>query len=514
MKTYTYEDSLYGIIVLGPLAYTIVNTPIFGRLRNIKQLGLVDYVTSSANHTRFSHSLGVYYLAGKMLDVIKQKHPNITFSNKYLGNNVKLSNKIIEYIKIGGLCHDIGHGPFSHIFDDIILKDSTHPNKSHEKRSELLIEILMKSICPNIEKKYINFIQSIVNPSDEDVGWVYQIVSNNKNGIDVDKFDYISRDVRFLSTVRELRFDSLFEVRIDNNGNLCYPKYTDFPITELFHARYSLHKQLYQNNRVKLLEYYLSEIYKLMDPILHITKSIENMDSFITFTDATVFQHIEHQDRLAIPRPYRPFVEKATDLYKIFNNASLRYRYIGQYMDTTRFLTLDDFITPLTPEPFSNISAIDPSANPLVNPSVFDPSDIEQSTDVPSAVEQSVVEQSVVEQSDVTSAVDQFETTLSSVNDMLKKDVQITADDILILTTIISYSSKPSLSNIYLYEYDDNENLISHEMNHNVISSMMSERLPNEYISFVYMKTKSPTKMNIIKTRLKALENNNKNTNV
>ena len=65
-----------------------------------------------ATHTRFEHSVGVCYLAGKMIRSIAKNQPEL-----------KITKKDIELIEIAGLCHDIGHGPFSHLFDHYVLKN-------------------------------------------------------------------------------------------------------------------------------------------------------------------------------------------------------------------------------------------------------------------------------------------------------------------------------------------------------------------------------------------------------
>ena len=99
----------------------IVNTYEFQRMRNIKQLGFCYLVYPAAMHSRFEHSLGVYHLAGKMLDRIIQLYPNKKYLIPELNSEpISLTKKIIECIKIGALCHDIGHGPFSHIFDNVL----------------------------------------------------------------------------------------------------------------------------------------------------------------------------------------------------------------------------------------------------------------------------------------------------------------------------------------------------------------------------------------------------------
>lgn len=277
-------------------ALKIINTPEFQRMKEIKQLGLCHYVYPAAVHTRFEHSLGVYHLAGKMLCKIQQEYPDREFDIIDLGpDKRKLNPKIVECIKIGALCHDIGHGPFSHIFDDTLLKKSEHPNKHHELRSCLITRMLCeRELSDELDEDHISFIVSIINPKKHHTGALYQIVSNNLNGIDVDKFDYLARDSINLGLNTEFNINRLIEeFIIDHNGNIAYPKHCSIDIYQLFHSRYMMHKKVYSHKTVKLIESMMSDIFIKIDPIFNISKSIEDMQLFCKLTDNTIYQYIQ-----------------------------------------------------------------------------------------------------------------------------------------------------------------------------------------------------------------------------
>lgn len=286
--------SVYGSIRVDPIALKIIDTPEFQRMRFIKQLGLCYYVYPSANHTRFEHSLGVYHLAGKMLDEIIFQYPGKKYNIPDFGY-VPLDEKLILCIKIAGLCHDIGHGPFSHIFDDILLRGSTHPNKDHEVRSCLIIEKICKRELSDIfEQRHIDFIKSVINPQEEHRGAIYQIVSNYLNGIDVDKFDYLVRDAKTLGIGNSFNPDRLInEFIIDKNGNIAYPKHCSMNVYEMFHNRYMMHKKVYNHKTTKLVEMMISDIFIKVDKIFKMSESIENIDAFCKLTDDTIFNYIK-----------------------------------------------------------------------------------------------------------------------------------------------------------------------------------------------------------------------------
>ena len=107
-------DPVHGFITITPLMQNITDTPEFQRLRDIRQLGACNYVFPTATHSRFEHSIGVAHLGKEFLNrlVINSwgdKQPLKVEENDYL------------MVELAGLCHDLGHGPFSHLFDSFVL---------------------------------------------------------------------------------------------------------------------------------------------------------------------------------------------------------------------------------------------------------------------------------------------------------------------------------------------------------------------------------------------------------
>jgi uncharacterized protein len=102
-------DSVHGSIGLSKLELAIINTQSFQRLRNIKQLGLVHFVYPGADYSRFSHSIGVCNLTGKILDAYRQK-------------GIEISGTDVQKYRLAGLLHDIGHYPFSHAMEHALAK--------------------------------------------------------------------------------------------------------------------------------------------------------------------------------------------------------------------------------------------------------------------------------------------------------------------------------------------------------------------------------------------------------
>lgn len=267
---------LYGNIELTSLACSILDTREMQRLREIKQLGATYFVFPSATHTRLEHSLGVYHLAGIMATNLRKKHPE-----------ANITDRDIELIQIAGLIHDIGHGPFSHLYDHYI-KSNEEPD--HEERGLLMFETIVKREKLEFSKEEVNEIQKMIEPTRNEMhNWKYQIVANKACQIDVDKIDYILRDSFHLGIPHSGEFKKLLEdVRLNmtpnNNIELVWDSKLQFDIYSLFTTRYRLHKKVYTHHTVKGCEYIIIEIMKLLQQHYKKTKMPLHMrtDSVIT----------------------------------------------------------------------------------------------------------------------------------------------------------------------------------------------------------------------------------------
>lgn len=308
-----YEDAIYGTIKFTGYLKDIICTPIFFRLRNLYQTGACHIIFPKMNHTRYEHSIGTSYLAGEMIKWIFENIDN----NKlyyYFKDDEQLrfyyachnNKKIITMVQIAALCHDIGHGPFSHMFDDVILKGiGDHPYAHHEIRSCEILKCLIfsiKGMRENFSDSDIEFMQNLINPNPElHFSWIYQIVSNSVFDIDVDKIDYILRDSQRIG--RSVNFDyKNFISDLDVIENkICYNTIHENEIIRLLSTRHDLYKNYYCNPQVIAIQYMYRDIFALIDPILNISKSIDTLESFIKMTDPYVLgilNNYEHSNEL------------------------------------------------------------------------------------------------------------------------------------------------------------------------------------------------------------------------
>ncbi|RLM57233.1 HD domain-containing protein [Halobellus sp. Atlit-31R] len=161
----TIKDSVHDHIEVGGVAAALLDTEPVQRLRHIKQLGTVQLVYPSANHTRFEHSLGVYHLADRALD--------------HLG----IDGIQAERLRAAALLHDVGHGPYSHNVEDVTHR---HTGKYHDDVHELLEEGRVGEVLREHDLDPAHIADLVAG--DAQYG---QLVSGE---LDVDRMDYLVRD--------------------------------------------------------------------------------------------------------------------------------------------------------------------------------------------------------------------------------------------------------------------------------------------------------------------------------
>lgn len=214
------NDSVWGTQRFAPYELTIISLPIVQRLRQIRQMGFVNYVYPSAIHTRFEHSLGTAILSDKLFLYAKKD------GERFLDDNDR------THIRIAALLHDIGHGMFSHTSEEIYgsslslmidedLPDNANP-KPHEYFAYLLLQTeAFRDFFKKISSHYRMDIDSqrianhIVGVCDNE-SQRYKVSFIN-GAFDADKLDYIYRDSHFSGIPLLLDLDRLmYEIEISS----------------------------------------------------------------------------------------------------------------------------------------------------------------------------------------------------------------------------------------------------------------------------------------------------------
>ena len=291
IPTYPYKtiyDPIHGHITFSKIMWDIIDTPQFQRLRNLKQLSTSYFIFPGNNHTRFEHCLGTGFLSN---DLINRCFDILNNSNNK--SEEKFPYNEIEYLKncvsIAGLCHDIGHGPFSHSFENI-LKRMGISWWDHEEFGGRILEYLIDdNNIDDIDKEMLKMINSLIegnNINKSEYKWIYQIVANKENSIDVDKFDYIQRDI-FHSGVKTLSVDyeRIFkDINIIDN-NICFNAKNDINLHSLFQARYHLHQKIYNHPQSICVESMINDALFLSKDYFKISEAITSPEKFIKLDD-------------------------------------------------------------------------------------------------------------------------------------------------------------------------------------------------------------------------------------
>ena len=170
------NDPVFGFINIPKgLLYDIVRHPLLQRLTRIKQVGLSSVVYPGAQHTRFQHSLGAFYLMSEAITQLTSKG-NFIFDSE------------AEAVQAAILLHDIGHGPFSHVLEDTIVQ-----GVSHEEISLMLMERMNKEMNGQLSLAIQIFKDEYPKR------FLHQLVSGQ---LDMDRLDYLRRD-SFYTVVTE-----------------------------------------------------------------------------------------------------------------------------------------------------------------------------------------------------------------------------------------------------------------------------------------------------------------------
>ena len=265
LRTQRLRDPVHGLIVfeendnLVQLAWKLINTPEFQRLRRIKQLGVSEFVFPSAVHTRFAHSIGVFHTARKLVRIIERE----STAGRPLDENRA------DVATIAALLHDLGHGPFSHTFERV--QASRGVRRRHEKWTAEIIRNTDGAIRPLLEAYRAGITEEVASlfAAEDPIDIYHAVVSSS---FDADRLDYLQRDRLMTGTgAGAIDFDWLMEhVRVadividapDDETPEDTTKVATFcldskalPAAEQFLlSRYTLHEQVYLHKTTRCIE--------------------------------------------------------------------------------------------------------------------------------------------------------------------------------------------------------------------------------------------------------------------
>ena len=232
-----FNDPVYGFItVTDPLVHRLINHPWFQRLRRITQGGLSHLVYPGAHHTRFHHALGAMHLMEQALEVIQRKGTEVSSSEMQAG-------------MVAVLLHDIGHGPFSHTLEGVLIPGIHHEDLTLEMMRQLnqemegVLEMAMQMFLGTYHRPFFN-----------------QLIASQ---LDVDRLDYLRRD-SFYTGVAEgvIGSERIIKMMVVHNDELLLEEKGIYSIEKFLIARRLMYWQVYLHKTVLGAEALLHTIFR------------------------------------------------------------------------------------------------------------------------------------------------------------------------------------------------------------------------------------------------------------
>lgn len=227
----------------------LINTREFQRLRRIRQLGVANYVFHGAEHSRFTHSVGVYEITRKICDLFQRNYPS-----KEKGDGLWNDDERLVAL-CAALLHDVGHGAYSHTFEHIF-----HTN--HEKMTTEIItsshsevNAVLRKVAPDFPEKVASVIEkSYPNPQ------VVQMISSQ---IDADRMDYLLRDSYFTGTnYGTFDLTRILRVMKPYSDGISFDMSGMHAVEDYIVSRFQMYQQVYFHPVSRSIEVILSHLLK------------------------------------------------------------------------------------------------------------------------------------------------------------------------------------------------------------------------------------------------------------
>ena len=312
------KDPVHGYVYITEEEKNIIDSFPVQRLRRLRQLAGAEYVYPGANHTRFEHSVGVLYLAGKVAE-----NPNIS---------EHMNEEEAEMVKIAALLHDVGHGPFSHVFEQLLINklDKTHEDITSWVISKGELKDALSKIGYKPEEIAKLAVGTLHRPKKT---FLDQIVSS---AVDVDKLDFVVRDT--YHTGAEYGYIDVFRLihALDVlEGNLAVDLGALSALESLIIARIESFKSIYFHRVGRAAQIMLAIAMEKANEELGLTQ-FKTPEEYLAMDDYTVWTMLKNckkssgiirdlERRRLLKCAYeRTFYEKDTMVSNIFSRETYR----------------------------------------------------------------------------------------------------------------------------------------------------------------------------------------------
>ena len=263
-------DPIHDFITVCPHELDLIDSSVFQRLRRIRQLAGAHLVYPGAQHSRFEHSLGTMHIAGQAANVLEEKGC--------------LDSNDSKNIRMAALLHDIGHGPFSHLFEELLQKKK---KISHEEMGKKLIlqskigDLIAKS---GFDKKFLSNLAF----GNSKYQFMNEIISG---GLSADMMDYLLRDGYFTGAEHaKVDFMRIIHSLDVHDKKLSLDKSALYSFESMMISRYQMFKAVYFHKTVRSAEVMLLESMLLADNELDLTT--DDLEKYVQLTDEFVISKL------------------------------------------------------------------------------------------------------------------------------------------------------------------------------------------------------------------------------
>lgn len=272
-KSVTIMDPVHGFVRVKEPELAVIDTSAFQRLRLIRQLASAYLAYPGANHSRFEHSIGVMHVAGLACSILEDKG--------------YITQDETSLVRLGALMHDVGHGPFSHVLDELIHEKF---GISHEDTTQ---NIVRRS---EIADRLSEYGFSPKKMSDLAVGkqtgkkkFLNDIIAGS---LSADIMDYLQRDSYYTGAgfgkVTIERIIDSFEVY---ENRLALQRDALYTFESLAVARYEMFKAVYFHKTVRAAESMILRSFEIADDYIHISDTTD-LERYLSRTDESVLHEI------------------------------------------------------------------------------------------------------------------------------------------------------------------------------------------------------------------------------
>lgn len=264
-------DPIHRYIRFSEVEKDVIDSPPFQRLRRIRQLAGAHLVYPSAQHSRFEHSLGAMHIAGLAGENL--------LVNGYIDNA-----ETIQELRLAALLHDVGHGPFSHLFEEVL---ETRCGTSHEEIGRHIIR--ETEIADTLEKSgYSADLISRLSFGQSKVGFLNEIISGS---LSADIMDYLPRDSYFTGAeYGKIDYNRLTSSFIVSKGRLALDRSALNSLESMLISRYEMFKAVYFHKTVRSAEVMLLRSMIDADEKLSLTNT--ELANYLSLTDEATLERL------------------------------------------------------------------------------------------------------------------------------------------------------------------------------------------------------------------------------